>query len=140
MSKILKLFTDGGSRGNPGPAAIGGVLYDAHDQIVAEFSRYIGETTNNQAEYQALVFGLQQAAELGAKEVACYLDSELVVKQLKKEYRVKDPAIAEQFIKVWNGSQVFDKVTFTHVRREKNKAADALVNLALDRRLDNRKS
>ncbi len=131
----IKLFTDGGARGNPGPAAIGGVIKNEKDETISVFSRYIGETTNNQAEYQALVFGLSEAAKIKASEVECFLDSELVVKQLNREYRVKDKDLGSLFVKVWNLMQGFKKITFTHIRREKNKEADKLVNEALDRRL-----
>lgn len=135
MSKLLILKTDGGARGNPGPAAIGVVLEDAQGKEVKAFGRYIGETTNNQAEYRALQAGLEEAARLSATEVRCYLDSELVVKQLKLEYKVKDKELAPVFMKVWNLVQQFTKVTFTHVPREKNHRADALVNQALDAHL-----
>lgn len=128
-----KLFTDGGSRGNPGPAAIGGVLYDTEDKIITSFSKYLGETTNNQAEYTALLTGLELAQKHQVRELSCFLDSELVVKQLKKEYKVKDAGLAKLFVKVWNLSQNFQKISFTHVRREYNKEADLLVNQALDK-------
>ncbi len=82
-------YTDGGARGNPGPAAIGVVVQDANGAPVKSFGRYIGETTNNQAEYQALVAALETVRDLGGESVMCYLDSELVVKQMKREYRVK---------------------------------------------------
>lgn len=126
-----KLFTDGGARGNPGPAAIGGVLYQGEKEI-AHFSQYIGETTNNQAEYKALLAGLELARKHQVTDLECFLDSELVVKQLKKEYKVKDAELAKLFVKVWNLSQEFSGISFTHVRRELNKEADRLVNLALD--------
>lgn len=126
-----RLFTDGGARGNPGPAAIGGVFYDG-DNKIADFSEHIGETTNNQAEYQALEHGLKLALNNNIQELECYLDSELVVKQLNKEYKVKDKALGKIFVKVWNLSLKFKKISFVHVRREQNKEADALVNKALD--------
>lgn len=124
------LHTDGGARGNPGPAGIGAVLEIGGKQN--EFKRYIGETTNNQAEYQALVMGLERAKEHGATEIDCLLDSELVVKQLNREYRVKDKDLAKQFLKVWNLMAEFKKVTFKHIYRENNKIADRLVNEAID--------
>ncbi|MCB9802691.1 ribonuclease HI family protein [Candidatus Nomurabacteria bacterium] len=127
-----KLFTDGGARGNPGPAAIGGVLYNENQEEIASFSEYIGETTNNQAEYRALLKGLELALEKKLEELACFLDSELVVKQLNKEYRVKDAELAKLFVKIWNLSQQFKVISFSHVRREFNKEADRLVNQALD--------
>ena len=129
----VKLFTDGGARGNPGPAAIGGVLYDGQKKL-GEFSIYIGETTNNQAEYKAIEEGLRLAWKNNISDLKCYLDSELVVKQLNKEYRVKDKDLAKIFVKVWNLSLKFKSIKFYHIRRELNKEADKLVNNALDSR------
>lgn len=129
-----KLFTDGGARGNPGPAAIGGVLYNDNQEI-ANFSEYIGETTNNQAEYKAIIRGVELAIENNVLELACFLDSELIVEQLNKRYKVKDKELAKLFVKVWNMTTKFKKITFTHVRREKNKEADKLVNQALNKQL-----
>lgn len=132
MSKIIILKTDGGARGNPGPAAIGVVLENDKGKVLKEFGRYIGETTNNQAEYQALLAGLIEAHKFGAEEVSCYLDSELVVKQLKREYKVKDKELASLFVKIWNLSQNFKKISYHHIPREQNMHADMLVNKALD--------
>jgi ribonuclease HI len=132
--KII-IFSDGGSRGNPGPAACGAVLYDSKKEIVARLAQYIGKTTNNQAEYRALIIGLEKAQRLKAQDIKCYLDSELVVKQLNREYRVKDKDLEILFIKIHNLTLSFKSVTFKHVRREKNKEADRLVNLALDKAL-----
>ncbi|MFA5010261.1 MAG: ribonuclease HI family protein [Patescibacteria group bacterium] len=139
MAKTYSLYTDGGARGNPGPAAIGGVIFDASNQVVKEFSRYIGETTNNQAEYRALVFGLTQITKLvGTKtsqtKITAFLDSELVVKQLKGEYRVRDADLQPLYAQVVKLAQPFQQISFTHIRREKNQHADRLVNQALDRR------
>lgn len=134
--KTIVLRTDGGARGNPGPAAIGVVLEGEKGKVLKEFGRYLGEATNNQAEYRALLAGLEEAKKLKAEEVCCYLDSELVVKQLKQEYRVKDKELAPLFVKVWNISQSFKRVTYHHVPREQNRRADALVNHTLDRQLN----
>jgi ribonuclease HI len=128
----LTIYTDGGARGNPGPAGIGVYALDESGQTVIEYGEYLGERTNNQAEYTALVVALTKAKELDVSEVDCYLDSELVVKQLKREYKVKDANLAPLFLQVYNLSQAFRKVTFTHVRREQNKEADRLVNQAID--------
>lgn len=128
---MFKLFTDGGARGNPGPAAIGGVLYD-DNKIIASFSECIGETTNNQAEYQALIKGLELALSYDVQELNCYLDSLLVVKQLNREYKVKDKELAKIFVKIYNLTLKFKKITFNHIGREDNTEADALVNKALD--------
>lgn len=130
----LIIYTDGGARGNPGPAAIGAVLYDVNNKIIQQISEYIGETTNNQAEYQACLRALEEAQKLHVKEIDFYLDSELVVKQLNHEYRVKNKDLAPLFVKIYNLSQQFKKVRFTHITRDKNKIADSLVNQALDTR------
>lgn len=126
------LHSDGGARGNPGPAGIGAVLKLGEEQFL--FKKYIGETTNNQAEYQALILGLEKAHEHGATDVDCFLDSELVVKQLRREYKVKDKDLATQFVRVWNLLRNFKQVTFNHVPRAENKLADKLVNEVLDER------
>lgn len=127
-------YTDGGARGNPGPAGAGAVLYDEDQkEILAEVSEYLGEQTNNVAEYSALLLALQKAKELGAETVHCRLDSELIVKQMSGVYRVKNVVLQKYFVKIWNLRQSFVKVTFEHVRREKNKVADKLANDAMDR-------
>ena len=128
-----KLFTDGGARGNPGPAAIGGVLTIGEKKF--NFSEYIGEATNNQAEYQALLKGLQLAQTHQVEYLTCFLDSELVVRQINREYKVKDAELAILFVKIWNLAQKFKKITFSHVPREMNKTADKLVNEALDKKI-----
>jgi len=134
MANIIKMYTDGGSRNNPGPAAIG-VWIETLDKKYAE---YIGEKTNNEAEWEALVFGLKKIKSLIGKEntkkteVECYLDSELVVKQLNHEYKIKEEYIKDYFITVWNIRIDFKKIEFHHIIREKNKVADKLVNQALD--------
>lgn len=132
MKKLIT-FTDGGARGNPGPAGIGVVIKDGAQTIEA-FGRYIGETTNNQAEYQALLAALERARDLGADEVWCNLDSELLVKQLNGEYRVKNKDLAPLFLKLHNLSMGFKKISFHHIPRERNREADAEVNRALDAR------
>lgn len=128
----LHIYTDGGSRGNPGPSASGAVIKSPDGETLAEVTKYLGRTTNNQAEYTAIIIGLERAKKLGATHVSLFMDSELATKQLKGEYRVKDPEIAKRFLEVMNLLHQFERVTFTHVRREKNKEADALVNKCLD--------
>jgi ribonuclease HI len=128
----LQIFTDGGARGNPGPAGIGAVIWSGNN-LVGRHRKFIGETTNNQAEYQAVILGLEEARKSGAGEVEVFLDSELVVKQLNREYKVKDKDLAPLFVKVWNLSLGFKKITFHHIPREKNKEADKLVNEAIDK-------
>ena len=133
MAKKIIIHSDGGARGNPGPAGIGAVLATETGLVVAEISEYLGKATNNQAEYRALIAALARAQELKATEVDCYLDSELVVKQLNREYKVKNADLAPLFLKVHNLSLAFSRCKFLHVRREFNKEADKLANQAMDR-------
>ncbi len=133
MLKKIKIFTDGGARGNPGPAAIGIVITDDKGKILAKQSEFIGRATNNQAEYNALIKGLELAKELKPDEVICYLDSELVVKQMRQEYKVKDKDLQPLFIKAWNAAMILKKVKFQHITRDLNKKADKLLNEELDK-------
>jgi ribonuclease HI len=126
------LYTDGGSRGNPGPAAIGGVLYSGEGTVLASFSEYLGEKTNNEAEYLALLKGLMVAGKLGVTEISCYLDSSLVVNQLNGLYKVKNIRMQELVRQVRLESGSFKLLKYQHIPREKNKNADTLVNKALD--------
>lgn len=130
--KKLVIYADGGARGNPGPAGAGVVIYDRHG-IVCKISKYLGRITNNQAEYNALILGLQKAKLLSAQEVDCFLDSELLVRQLNREYKIKDPNLMPLFIKIWNLTLSFKKIKFYYIPREKNKEADRLVNEAIDK-------
>ena len=132
MNKLI-IYTDGGARGNPGPAGIGAVLYDEHKKIVAEVSEFLGVATNNQAEYRAVIAATQKALALGATDLEFYLDSELVVKQLNHEYKLKNKDLAPLFLTLHNLSVNFKKITYTHIRREQNKEADQLANEAMDR-------
>jgi len=129
----LTIYTDGGARGNPGPGGIGGVIYDANRKKLAEISEHIGHATNNQAEYKAVIAAMKKAKELGAEELEFYLDSELIVKQLKREYKVKNADLAPLFLQIYNLEMGFKKISFRHVSREMNKEADALANKAMDR-------
>jgi len=134
------MFADGGARGNPGPAASGAVLYelDSKGQVgekVAEVGKYLGEATNNQAEYQAIILGLLKAKEMNFDSVDAYLDSELAVKQLNGEYRVKNEELAKLFLQIHNLKQKFHSTQFSHVPRERNKEADAVVNKTIDEAL-----
>ncbi len=133
QNKKLIIYTDGGARGNPGPAGIGCVFYDERKNKIAEVSKFIGETTNNQAEYRAVLAALEKAKGLGAKEIVLYSDSELVIQQLNQKYRVKNKDLAPLFVKIWNLSIGLKKITYQHIPRELNKEADRLVNLAIDR-------
>jgi len=130
--KKLIIYTDGGARGNPGPAGCGAVFYDENKNLVAEISEFIGRATNNQAEYKAVVFAIKKAEELKAEELDFYLDSELVVRQLKREYKVKNKELASLFVEIYNSILKFKKVNFFHIKREFNKEADRLANLAMD--------
>ena len=127
-----KLFTDGGARGNPGPAAYGFVLEAEDGTVLAAEGRAIGVATNNVAEYSALIAGLERAAELQLGEVEVVSDSELLVKQMRGEYRVKNEALRGLSIRAGQLAREVGRVTYTAVRREHNKLADKLVNEALD--------
>ncbi len=129
----LTIYTDGGARGNPGPAATGVVIKDAKNKTIASYGEYLGEQTNNYAEYMALISGLKKARALGADEVDCMLDSELVVKQLQRKYKVKEPTLQKLFILAYNASAQFKHVTYKHIPRERNQEADAEVNEVLDK-------
>lgn len=131
MELTATLQTDGGARGNPGPAGIGFVLRIKNKEAIFR-GKYIGETTNNQAEYKALIAGLTRAQEEGVSRVECFLDSELVVKQLTGDYRIKHADLKPLAAQVKDLVNQFEKVTFTAVPREKNKEADSLVNQAID--------
>lgn len=126
------IYTDGGSRGNPGPSAIGIAVVDANGKIFKEYSRYLGEATNNQAEYQAVIFALQKAKQLKIKEVEIRTDSELIGRQLLGKYKIKDQDLQPLFIKAWNLRLDYDKVDIKIIPREQNKKADLLVNQELD--------
>ena len=132
MIKKLIIYSDGGARGNPGPAAIGAVIYDSSMNELQRISKRIGSTTNNQAEYKALLAGLEAALSFGGEEVTCYLDSELVVKQLLGKYKVREESLREPMMLVLRLKNKFKNADFVHVKREKNKLADQLVNEALD--------
>lgn len=135
--KII-IYTDGGTRGNPGPAAIGVVIQNAGGQTIKSYGEAIGEATNNEAEYRAVVSALQKVkALLGKKKTKklvgeVSMDSELVVKQLNGEYKIEEERLFPFFIKIWNLRMDFGKLVFRYVPREKNREADRLVNEALD--------
>lgn len=131
----LKTYSDGGARGNPGPAAIGSVVYSENDTVLFQIGEYIGETTNNQAEYKALIRAMKEALSLGATKLTCYLDSELVVKQLQGKYKVREEGLKALATEALGMFKNFESIEFVHVRREKNKLADKLVNEALDKQM-----
>jgi len=126
------LNTDGGARGNPGPGAAGAVLKDDAGNVIKEVGKYLGVSTNNEAEYQALILGLTLATELKVRELVCKLDSELVVNQLNGFYKVKNEKLGVLFKTVKNLQKNFSSIKFVHIPRTQNKEADALVNATLD--------
>ncbi|MEX1142125.1 MAG: ribonuclease HI family protein [Thermoleophilaceae bacterium] len=134
----LVVNVDGGARGNPGPAAVGAVATDASGAVVGERNAYIGETTNNVAEYRALLLGLELARDLGASEVEVVNDSELIAKQISGEYRVKHAGLKPLYLEAMESLRGFDRWQVRSVRREANERADALVNAALDEALKTR--
>jgi ribonuclease HI len=127
-----KLSTDGGARGNPGPAAFGYVLETDDGTVLAAHGETIGVATNNIAEYRALVEGLRKAGELQVDEVEVVSDSELLVRQMSGDYKVKNEALRRLYEEAIEFADRFEKVTYTAVRREHNELADRLVNEALD--------
>ncbi|GMU73871.1 MAG: hypothetical protein AMXMBFR44_0700 [Candidatus Campbellbacteria bacterium] len=133
------VHTDGGARSNPGPAGVGFVIRDGHSQVLKNIGAYIGEATNNFAEYEALIRALIELKKIIPKDkrddaqIEVRMDSELVVKQLNGEYQIKDEPLQLQFVKVWNLRVAeFPNITFVHIPREENFEADALYNEALD--------
>ncbi|MBM3676913.1 MAG: ribonuclease HI family protein [Actinobacteria bacterium] len=126
------LYTDGGARGNPGPAAYAFVLEAEDGTVLDARGEAMGVATNNVAEYSALIAGLRRAAEVGAHELEVRSDSELMVKQMRGDYRVKNRALQDLFLEASKLARQLDRVEYTHVRREQNTLADRLVNDALD--------
>ncbi len=138
MKKII-IYTDGCSKGNPGPAAVGFVFSNEKDQPIKEYSQYLDENlTNNEAEYKAVIFALEKFKALFGKKLAKNLeveirsDSELIVKQLQGLYKILEPRIGDLFLKVWNLKFDFKKIKFKLIPREKNQEADGLANKALE--------
>ena len=137
MQKFI-VHTDGGSRNNPGPAALGVVIANEKGEVLKKYGEYIGETTNNVAEYSAVIFALKKIKSVWGKKnaknssIEIFADSELLVKQLNGEYKIEHPNIQPLFLQIWNLKIDFKKVSFSSIPREKNKEADRLVNEALD--------
>lgn len=145
MKKII-IYTDGGSRGNPGKAAIGVVFCNEKGQIIKKYGEYLGDNlTNNEAEYSAVIFSLKKFKSLFGRAIAetsdveVRADSELVVKQLNGEYKVENEKIQKFFMEIWNLKIDFKSIKFKHILREKNKEADRLVNEVLDGQASNKK-
>lgn len=131
MIKKLIVNTDGGARGNPGPAGIGVVISDDSGKVIAKYKDFIGEATNNVAEYKALIYALKKAKDFECEEIECRLDSELVVRQLEGRYKVKDLNLKKLHAEIQELA-FFKPIFYKHVRREENKLADKLVNEAID--------
>ena len=130
--KVLRLFTDGAARGNPGPAGLGMVLEDDQGMRLWGGHRYVGTATNNRAEYLALIDGLSKAAEWRPDRLDVYLDSRLVVEQVAGRYKVRDPGLQPLHRQVQALLGQFPRVSVSHVPRERNRGADALANRAID--------
>lgn len=130
--KVLRLFTDGAARGNPGPAGLGMVLEDDQGLRLWGGHRYVGSATNNRAEYLALIDGLRKAAEWRPDRLEVYMDSQLVVEQVAGRYKVRDPGLQPLHRQVQDLLQAFPRVSVSHVPRERNRGADALANRAID--------
>lgn len=128
-----RLHTDGGARGNPGPAGIGAVLFDEQDNVIGELGRGIGNTTNNVAEYMALIEGLEMALQAGVTDIRVCLDSQLVVSQVKGEWKIKNERLRQLAAKAQIRLSKFNSATLEHVRREHNADADKLANQGMDR-------
>jgi len=135
----ITIYTDGGARGNPGPAGVGAYISDEKGKEIGSASKFLGEKTNNFAEYEAVILGLKEVKKKFGKKlkdmtVQVKLDSELVTKQLNGEYQIKEETLFPQFITIWNMRvKDFPNITFTHIRREQNKEADRLANEAMDK-------
>jgi len=136
----IKMFTDGGARGNPGPGAVGVLILDEKEEVILEHGETIGEATNNVAEYRALLKGLECAKELNATDIESFLDSELVVKQLNGQYKIKNYNLQKLFDQVKKRERDFSSVSYGHRRREDDgmRRADQLVNFALDEKMKGR--
>lgn len=128
----LWIYVDGAARGNPGPAGLGVVIFDENKNRIKEYYKYLGKATNNNAEYNALIYALQEAHMLGAKHIVLHMDSELVAKQLKGEFRVRNSNIKPLFEQVLHLVNGFEKIEIKHIDRSLNKEADKLANKAIN--------
>jgi len=136
MEKLL-LYTDGGSRNNPGPAAIGFLIKGEDGQILKKGGRFLGQATNNEAEYYALVEGLKEAKKLSPQHLTCFLDSSLVVNQLNGKFKIKEARLRELVFEVKTLEKEFASIRYYYIPREKNREADAIVNQILDEQAGN---
>ncbi len=139
VGEVIFIYTDGGARGNPGPAAIGVVIKNHKSEVIKSYGETIGDRTNNEAEYEAVILALQKVRALLGREkiknieIIVNLDSQLVSSQLRGEYKIEEERLFPLFIKIWNLKIDFGGVRFKYIPREKNKEADRLVNEALDK-------
>ncbi|MCR4284235.1 MAG: ribonuclease HI family protein [Parcubacteria group bacterium] len=139
QDKIV-IYTDGGSRGNPGPAGVGVVIVDSQGKVLKEYSSDIGVRTNNEAEYEAIILALSKVKHLFGKEktknleIEIRTDSQLIARQLKGEYKLNEEKLFPLFIKIWNLKTELGKISFVEIPREKNKEADRLANEAMDKK------
>ena len=137
----IVVYTDGGSRGNPGPSGVGVVIAKEKGQVIKEYSQNIGNRTNNEAEYEAVIFALQKIRHLWGKRktrdlnIEIRMDSELVCRQLAGKYKIVEEKLFPLFIKVWNLKMDFGKISFAEISREKNEEADKLANQAIDKKI-----
>ena len=134
MEKLI-IYTDGGARGNPGPAGLGIVFYNEKKERIKEISKFIGKATNNEAEYNSLILALKEAKKFETKIIEFYLDSELVVNQLNGKYRVKKENLKFLYKQAMNLINRYDQIHFYHISRDKNELADKLVNRAIDQKI-----
>jgi ribonuclease HI len=131
----LIIETDGASRGNPGLAGAGVIIKDGQGNRIRQIAEFLGSMTNNQAEYRALIIGLKAAAEMAPEQVTVRMDSELVVRQMNGQYKVRNPSIVPLYLQAVEAATVLRQVTIEHVPREENPGADQVANLAIDGRM-----
>ena len=132
--ETLNIYTDGGAKGNPGPAAIGIVFKNEKGEIIWQKNQSIGQATNNQAEYEAILYALKHANRYHPKKIRVFSDSELVVKQLQGKYKIKEPDIQKLFLRAWNKKLDFQDIEFHLIPREQNQEADRLVKSILNQK------
>ncbi len=133
--RVLEIFSDGAARGNPGPAGAGAVVRATNGKVIARLGKYLGTQTNNVAEYEGLLLGLQKALDLGAREVRVFADSLLVISQLRGEWKIKHPGLKPLYERARVLLAKFDRTTLQHVPREQNSAADEMSNRAIDEKM-----
>ncbi len=134
--KNLQIYTDGAARNNPGPAGLGVVFLDKNAKVISSFKKYIGEATNNQAEYKALILALQKAKELKTEKITVYMDSKLVVEQVNGNFKIKEPILKKLYWQIRDLIlELGGNIEFIHIPRTRNKQADKLANQAIDEKI-----